>query len=117
MIKLVYRCKDYFADALKVSEPQALPWLRWVLAGHFMWNLCWDELALVQEFRLVHRCYKHHSTSAPYSYVIHLVLKDYNLSNCQHHRNICPSLGEDAKNYDVVLKTAETVACTSHVIN
>jgi hypothetical protein len=76
-----------------------------------------DEVAMGQEFPLVHRCYQHHSTSAPYSCVIRLVLTVYHLSNCQCNRNISPSLGKDAKNYDVVVKTAETVTCTSHVTN
>ena len=49
-----------------------------------------DEVALGQEFRLVHRCYKNHSTSAPFSHVINLVLTVYNLSNCKRHRNIYP---------------------------
>lgn len=75
------------------------------------------EVAMGQEFRLVHRYYKHHSTSAPYSCVIQLVLTVYNLSSCQPHGNISPSLGEDAKTYDVVVKTAQAVACTSHVTN
>jgi len=59
---------------------------------------------------------QHHSTSVPYPYVIHLVLKVYNLSNCQRHRNIFPSLGEDAKNYDAVVKTAETELHVRHTL-
>jgi len=117
VIKLVYWCEDYFADTLRLSEPQALPWLRRLLASHFVWNLCWTKWRWDRNFAWYNRCYEHHSTSAPSSYVIQLVLTVYNLSNCQRHRNICPSLGEDAKNYGVVFKTAEAVTCTSHVIN
>jgi hypothetical protein len=40
---------------------------------------------------------QHHSTSAPYSYVIHLVLTVYNLSNCQRHLNISLSRGGGCK--------------------
>lgn len=77
-------------------------WTKWHWDRNFVWYVCVN---------------KHYSTSAPYSYVIHPVLTVNNHTNCHRHRNIYPSLGQDAKHYDFVVKTAEAVACTSHVIN